>query len=48
MVILIVALALIAIAAYCGYTWFGQEGLGGAIALGAAILAALWALGGLA
>ena len=47
MLILIIVLALLAAAAYAGYNWFGQEGLGAALGLGIAILAALWALGGL-
>lgn len=47
MLILIVVLALVAAAAYAGYTWFGQQGLGAAVGLGIAIIAALWALGGL-
>lgn len=47
MLILLVVLALIAAAAYAGYKWFGQEGLGAAVGLGVAIFAALWALGGL-
>jgi hypothetical protein len=47
MIILGVMILLFAVAGYCGYTWFGQQGLGGVVALAVVTLAALWALGGL-
>jgi hypothetical protein len=46
-VILIAMIIIFAAAAYFGKTWYGTEGLGGAIALFAAVFVALWALGGL-
>ncbi|WP_156898096.1 DUF3309 domain-containing protein [Methylocapsa acidiphila] len=46
-VILLVILALFAGAAYFGHSFYGSQGLGGVVALFAAIFIALWALGGL-
>ncbi len=46
-VILFAVLILFAGAAYFGNTFYGSAGLGGAVAIFAAIFVVLWALGGL-
>ncbi len=46
-VILLVIMALFAGAAYYGYDFYGNAGLGGVVALFATIFVVLWALGGL-
>lgn len=46
-VIFVAMIILFAAAAYAARTWFGNEGLGGVVALAFVVLAALWALGGL-
>ncbi|WOJ88137.1 DUF3309 domain-containing protein [Methylocapsa polymorpha] len=46
-VILFAMFALFAAAAYFGHSFYGTAGLGGVVALFAAIFVALWALGGL-
>lgn len=46
-VILLAVVALFAGAAYLGHSLYGTPGLGGVVALFAAIFVTLWALGGL-